>query len=101
MPVTRGFLGRRRDVDPDRMPPGQYLTPDFPPAFISVGNADPLEKHSKRLTAALTTHDVKVDTLFFPDGYQPPLLHEYQFRLDGPDAQRALARLVAFLEGHA
>jgi acetyl esterase/lipase len=79
---------------------GNHLTADFPPTFITVGNADPLAEHSTRLAAALTAHGVEVDALFFPDGHQPPLLHEYQFRLDGPDAQYALARLVAFFEGH-
>jgi DMSO/TMAO reductase YedYZ molybdopterin-dependent catalytic subunit len=35
-PISRGFGGRRRpDVDPSRLPPGQYLTPDFP--VLSVG----------------------------------------------------------------
>jgi len=78
-----------------------HLTADFPPAFITVGNADPLAEHSKRLAAALTAHGVEVDALFFPDAHRPPLAHEYQFRLDGPDAQAAFARLVTFLEGHA
>jgi acetyl esterase/lipase len=80
---------------------GGHVTADFPPAFITVGNADPLAEHSKQLAAALTAQGVEVDTLFFPDGYQPPLAHEYQFRLDGPDAQQAFARLIAFLDGHA
>ncbi|MBX5442678.1 MAG: sulfite oxidase-like oxidoreductase [Solirubrobacteraceae bacterium] len=35
-PISRGFQGRRRtDVDPARIPPGQYLTPDFP--VLSAG----------------------------------------------------------------
>ena len=35
-PVSRGFLGRRRPVgDPSRIPPGQYLTTDFP--VLSAG----------------------------------------------------------------
>ena len=25
-PISRGFSGRRADVDPARLPPGQYLT---------------------------------------------------------------------------
>jgi DMSO/TMAO reductase YedYZ molybdopterin-dependent catalytic subunit len=29
-PISRGFRGRRPDVDPARLPPGQYLTRDFP-----------------------------------------------------------------------
>jgi len=35
-PITRGFRGRRRDEAPDdRLPPGQYLTRDFP--VLSTG----------------------------------------------------------------
>jgi DMSO/TMAO reductase YedYZ molybdopterin-dependent catalytic subunit len=35
-PISRGFGGRRRpDVDPSRVPPGQYVTPDFP--VLSIG----------------------------------------------------------------
>jgi DMSO/TMAO reductase YedYZ molybdopterin-dependent catalytic subunit len=35
-PISRGFSGRRRpDVDPSRVPPGQYVTPDFP--VLSIG----------------------------------------------------------------
>jgi DMSO/TMAO reductase YedYZ molybdopterin-dependent catalytic subunit len=34
--ISRGFFGRRRpDVDPGRLPPGQYLTEDFP--VLSAG----------------------------------------------------------------
>ena len=35
-PISRGFTGRRRtDVDPARVPPGQYVTRDFP--VLSAG----------------------------------------------------------------
>src|SRR3712207_5717234 len=35
-PVTRGFHGRRSaDAEASRIPPGQYLTPDFP--VLSAG----------------------------------------------------------------
>src|SRR4051794_21585320 len=35
-PISRGFRGRRQpDVDPARLPPGQYVTPDFP--VLSAG----------------------------------------------------------------
>jgi len=35
-PISRGFLGRRRPVaDPARVPPGQYVTEDFP--VLSAG----------------------------------------------------------------
>jgi DMSO/TMAO reductase YedYZ molybdopterin-dependent catalytic subunit len=36
MAISRGFQGRRRsDVDPSRVPPGQYVTSDFP--VLSAG----------------------------------------------------------------
>ena len=36
MAISRGFHGRRRgDVDPARVPPGQYVTRDFP--VLSAG----------------------------------------------------------------
>ena len=36
MAISRGFRGRRRgDVDPARVPPGQYVTRDFP--VLSAG----------------------------------------------------------------
>ena len=36
MAISRGFQGRRRgDADPTRLPPGQYLTDDFP--VLSAG----------------------------------------------------------------
>ena len=35
-PISRGFRGRpRRDVDPARVPPGQYVVDDFP--VLSAG----------------------------------------------------------------
>jgi DMSO/TMAO reductase YedYZ molybdopterin-dependent catalytic subunit len=35
-PISRGFRGRRRSsVDPARVPPGQYVTDDFP--VLSAG----------------------------------------------------------------
>jgi DMSO/TMAO reductase YedYZ molybdopterin-dependent catalytic subunit len=34
-PISRGFHGRRPTADPSRIPPGQYLTTDFP--VLSAG----------------------------------------------------------------
>jgi DMSO/TMAO reductase YedYZ molybdopterin-dependent catalytic subunit len=33
--ISRGFRGRRVDADPARVPPGQYVTPDYP--VLSAG----------------------------------------------------------------
>ena len=74
-----------------------YLTPDFPPAFVSVGNGDPLAPQSRALAEALAARGVRVDTLFFSDDYAPPLPHEYQFKLDTEAGRLALERSLKFL----
>jgi DMSO/TMAO reductase YedYZ molybdopterin-dependent catalytic subunit len=46
-PVSRGFLGRRRPVaDPSRIPPGQYLTTDFPVLSAGPTPHTPLDEWS-------------------------------------------------------
>jgi DMSO/TMAO reductase YedYZ molybdopterin-dependent catalytic subunit len=45
--VSRGFKGRRRDDgDPDRVPPGQYVTDDFPVLSAGPTPHTPLEEWS-------------------------------------------------------
>jgi len=74
-----------------------YVTSDFPPTFISVGNDDPLQPHSYRMAQALEQKNVRVDSLFYSKDHVPPLPHEYQFNLDDKDGQEALRRMDAFL----
>jgi DMSO/TMAO reductase YedYZ molybdopterin-dependent catalytic subunit len=46
-PISRGFRGRpRRDVDPARVPPGQYLVNDFPVLSAGPTPHTPLEEWS-------------------------------------------------------
>ncbi len=76
----------------------ENLTSDFPPMFISVGNADPLAAQSHLLAEIAAKRGVAVDSLFFPDGYKPPLPHEYQFNLDIDAGRAALERTLEFLD---
>lgn len=75
----------------------QQVTGDFPPTFISAGNADPLAGQSKALADTLEKKGVRVERLFFAADYQPPLPHEYQFNLDGEAGRLALQQSAAFL----
>jgi DMSO/TMAO reductase YedYZ molybdopterin-dependent catalytic subunit len=53
-PVSRGFHGRRRpDVDPSRLPPGQYLTPDFPVLSAGPTPRTPLDEWSLTIDGAV------------------------------------------------
>ena len=46
-PISRGFMGRRRPVaDPSRVPPGQYVTADFPVLSAGPTPHTPLDQWS-------------------------------------------------------
>jgi acetyl esterase/lipase len=74
------------------------LNGDFPPAFISVGNADDLKPQSIELADRLEKNGVRVDRLIFPEDHTSQLQHEYQFDFAQPEARQALDRSVDFLK---
>ena len=53
-PISRGFRGRRRsDVDPARVPPGQYVVDDFPVLSAGPTPHTPLEQWSFQIGGAV------------------------------------------------
>lgn len=90
---------RRFSADPAfaTWPVTNNLSPAFPPALITVGNADPLRPHSQLLADKLRAQGAEVETVFWPDDQQPPLGHEYQFDLDTGPGQHFLDRMLTFL----
>ena len=51
-PISRGFRGRRQpNVDPRRVPPGQYVTSDFPVLSAGPTPRTPLEKWTFSIAA--------------------------------------------------
>jgi DMSO/TMAO reductase YedYZ molybdopterin-dependent catalytic subunit len=55
-PVSRGFRGRRLpDVEAARLPPGQYLTPDFPVLSAGPTPHTPLAEWSLSVDGAVDT----------------------------------------------
>lgn len=98
--VLWSYIGQKDFLDAPRVGTFSvinFVTPAFPPTFISVGNADPLREQSQAMAQVLTKSGVTVDALFFPDDYTPALPHEYQFDLDTEAGQLALERIVAFV----
>ena len=54
--VSRGFHGRRRtDVDPSRLPPGQYVVEDFPVLSAGPTPQTPLDEWSFTIKGAVDT----------------------------------------------
>ncbi|RNF38214.1 alpha/beta hydrolase [Planococcus salinus] len=82
--------------DIDELSTVSHITPDYPPVFITVGDADPFASQSVELVQVLNTHQVPVDSVFF-DGTYKNLAHEYQYVLDTIDAQQTLEKTLEFL----
>lgn len=79
----------------------RHVTDQFPPAYVSGGNADPLtDTQSVPLAETLRGLGVDVTTVFYPRDHKPALGHEYQFKLDNEDSRRALELTVEFLRKH-
>jgi len=96
--VLLSYMGTRDPNDPRvaAIAVTPHLSSSYPPAFISVGNADPLAPQSRALARTLAELGVPVDTLFFAS-HIPPLRHGYQALLTTDAARLALERSVAFL----
>jgi acetyl esterase len=77
-----------------------HVTADFPPAFLTGGNADPLTPQGRAMADRLSAAGVEVEALFQPDGEEPGLGHEYQFDLSTEAGQVALDASLAFLARH-
>jgi DMSO/TMAO reductase YedYZ molybdopterin-dependent catalytic subunit len=52
-PISRGFRGRRAEVDPSRLPPGQYLVTDFPVLSAGPTPHTPLDQWSFTVRGAV------------------------------------------------
>jgi acetyl esterase/lipase len=76
-----------------------YVTPNYPPTFITGGNGDPLTDHqSIPFANRLQEQGVATTTLFYEENHEPSLEHEYQFSLDLADAQNALTQMLEFMK---
>jgi len=100
--VMWAYMGRKDFWNDPRVASysvARFVTKDFPPTFISVGNGDALQAHSYLMADQLRAQGVPVDVLFWPQDHQPALPHEYQFDLDTAEGREALRRTEAFLAG--
>lgn len=98
--ILWAYTGRRDfQTDPQlaKASVARFVTREFPPTFISAGNADPLVEQSRRFAVALTRQGVPVEALVFSDRTTPAVGHEFQFELDSAAGRLALERSVAFL----
>lgn len=74
-----------------------HITARYPPVFVTDGNTGSFESHGRELEARLRSANVKVASLFFPPS-EGVVHHEYQFKLDTPQARTCLDMTLAFLD---
>lgn len=97
------FLTAYTNVEPfesfaqiDELSTVNHVTTNYPPVFITVGDADPFSSQSTELVEVLKSHNVPVSSAFFEGTYKN-LAHEYQYALDTVDAQQTFEKTLDFL----
>lgn len=77
--------------------PIQYITPSYPPVFISGGNKDFLtDTQSLPFVKALKEQQVPVTEIFYPES-KAWLIHEYQFFMGKKESQQTFVKTLDFL----
>lgn len=71
------------------------VTKDYPPTFLSVGDADPFYSQNIEFYKKLKSMDVPTDKLFYDGTHH--LRHQYQFHLDLPESKQNMKKVQSFL----
>ena len=77
----------------------QHVTAQYPPTFLSDGDADPFRTQATEFASVLKSHGVPLTTLLWT-GTGDDLGHEYQFNFNTAEAQTAFQQTLAFLAAH-
>jgi acetyl esterase/lipase len=97
------YLGRKDwQSDPriDQLSAALTATADYPPTYLTTGDADPLEPQSYELDAVLRAKGVDVTSRYWT-GTASELPHDYVFDLSKTAAQTAFDDTIAFIEQHS
>src|SRR6266568_1337349 len=83
--------------DVDQLSTVKQLTSHYPPVFMTSGDADALRPQSLEFATALRQHGIPVTTNFW-EGSHAKLGHDYQFKLNQPQAQETFQNTLTFLQ---
>lgn len=84
----------RRYARLDELCVTRHITADYPPVWLTCGDADPFLGQATALIEALTAQGHTPEALLF---HGKKLGHEYQFKLGTPDADESLRAAVDFI----
>src|SRR5699024_7397188 len=74
-----------------------YVTKNFPPTYITDGNAFSFQEQGMALEASLTSYDIPVQSLFFTES-DKEIVHEYQFDYELDEAKESLQQTIMFID---
>ncbi|UBH13570.1 alpha/beta hydrolase [Macrococcus armenti] len=73
----------------------KQVTRNYPPVFLTVGDADPFESQSRALERVLKSNNVPVETSYFDGTHK--LKHQYQFHMKLKESKVTYEKLMQFL----
>ncbi|TDM12269.1 alpha/beta hydrolase [Macrococcus lamae] len=79
----------------NQMSTTRHVTKDYPPTFLTVGDADPFDSQARELVTVLQKYNIPYKTSFFDSSHQ--LRHQYQFHMALPESQLTYKKLLMFL----
>jgi acetyl esterase/lipase len=75
-----------------------YITENFPPTYITDGNAFSFQEQGMALVEKLQSLNIPVEALFFKD-VEKEIVHEYQFDYSMDEAKESLQQTIDFIDG--
>ena len=97
-----GYTGKKNYTEFDRideLSTVKHITPNYPPVFITVGDADPLEPQTLELIEKLEENNIGYDSLLWT-GMNANLWHDYIYEQNTEEAVKAYEETVRFIEAH-
>lgn len=80
----------------DELSTVKYITKDYPPVFITVGDVDPLQSQTMEFIQKLEENDVYLKKMLW-ENTNAGLWHDYIYEQDKEEAQKAYRETVMFV----
>jgi len=97
--VGWAYIGKRNWVNTQQVKQAsiiQHISRKFPPVFITDGNTGSFEDQGKELANKLKNFGVDVTEVFY-SAQEAKLGHEYQFKMNTPQAENTFKKMIEFL----
>ncbi|MEK4423644.1 alpha/beta hydrolase [Solibacillus sp. FSL K6-1523] len=98
--VARALIGTRdwkESMEIKQASVKEYITEDFPPTYITDGNAFSFQEQGMAFEEKLKSLNIPVQSLFFNEA-EKEIVHEYQFNYELEEAKESLQQTIDFID---